>query len=480
MAEERQRKIAVIGTSGYDYSTPEVRVDCFTWDRISKVKNLADYDEVVIDLLSVENSEALDGDSIEGVLNVRSAYEVLSRPEGSIYVLGDPRYTVSVEAFMHRPVRAGQPFLSWTGMNFVWDDRPGDTVEREPEAEKEPIKTFVDSLTGWDYSLDRCEVAAGQFDGMFDLDVLAKQGLKLAAASRIFCTTRYGNPLIFSVRLSATDVKPPALGVPEIHRETLSGPIAFLPKLDTPEQEMVELVLRELCDVDVSAPEPAWVSGFVAPGQEEMERGIYELESRIDDLVDQRDRKIDELSELREPLKLLYESGIALEEAVWAVMEALGAEVERPEDRTKEDGWITVRTQEETLEGVLEIKGVGGKHFNLGGLRQLTDWIERGMTHHSRRYFGIFVGNSSIKDPPRSRIWPFNKNWVEQAQMRGYGAIRTEDLYLLYLLDRTGRLDDREDFWKTLFKAQGPLDVRPYWERLTEDEAQQLKEPLPE
>lgn len=314
MTEERQRKIAIIGTSGYDYNTPEVRVDCFTWNRVSKVKNLADYDEVVIDLLSVEDSDALD-DAIEGVLNVRSAYEVLSHPEGAIYVLGDPRHTVSVEAFMHKPVRAGQSFLSWTRMNFVWDDRPGETVERESGAETELIKTFVDDLKKWDYSLERCEAIDEQLGSMFDLDALAKQGLKLGAALKIFCTTRYGNPLIFSVRLSAKDDRPPAPGIPEIHRQTLSGPIVFLPKLDKSEQEMVELVLRELCGVDVSAPEPEWISGFVAPGQKEVECDIHELKNRINDLVDQRDRKIEKRSNLREPLRLLFESGLALEVA---------------------------------------------------------------------------------------------------------------------------------------------------------------------
>ncbi len=480
MAEERQRKIAVIGASGYEYASPEARVDCFAWDRLKKISNLADYDEVVINLLSVEDPESLDGDTLEEVLNVRSTYEVLGRSEGAIYILGDPRHTVSVEAFMHRPVRAGQPFLSWTGMDFAWDNRPGDTVEREPEADSGPIKVFADNLGRWDYSLDGCEVILEQFEGLFDLDVLRKQDLKLGVAVKVFCATRYGNPLIFSVRLSAADVQPAYPGNRTIHRETLSGPILFLPRLNLPEHETVELVLRDLCGVDVSAPEPEWVSEFVAPGQEEVDREIAELEGRIRELIDERDRKAEERDEVRKPLKLLCETGAALEEAVWSVLEYLGAEVERPEDRTKEDGWIAVRVGDESFEGVLEVKGVGAKHFNLGGLRQLTDWIERGMTLRNKRYHGIFVGNSAIEEPPRRRIWPFHKNWVDQAKMRGYAAIRTEDLYVLYLLDRTGRLPDREDFWRALFSTEGPFDVRPYRKRLTEEEAHQLNNLSPE
>jgi hypothetical protein len=57
--------------------------------------------------------------------------------------------------------------------------------------------------------------------------------------------------------------------------------------------------------------------------------------------------------------------------------------------------------------------------------------------------------------------------------MGGYAAIRTEDLYALYLLDRTGRLD-RNLFWRKLFTTTGPLDMNPYWKKLTNDEKDQL------
>ena len=78
MAETRPRKIAVIGATGYEYSSPEARVECFPWNRIRRIGNLADYDEVVIDLLDVEDAEELDGDALEEILNVRSTYEVLA------------------------------------------------------------------------------------------------------------------------------------------------------------------------------------------------------------------------------------------------------------------------------------------------------------------------------------------------------------------------------------------------------------------
>lgn len=248
-----------------------------------------------------------------------------------------------------------------------------------------------------------------------------------------------------------------------------------MPETEFSEEEALEFVLRDLCGADVSAPEPEWVAEYVPPGQEQVDREIDDLEDRIAGLIRDRECKVEERAEVRMPLKLLYETGPKLEEAARSVMESLGAEVERPgEERNKEDGWVTVRVGDEIFEGVLEVKGVKTKHFGFEGLRQLTDWIHRGISSRRKRYTGIFVGNNSRQDPPQRRILPFSKNWVEEAEMHGYAAVLTVDLYALYLLDQTGRLD-RDAFWRQLFSTKGPFDMRPYREKLTDEEKDQLE-----
>jgi len=289
-----------------------------------------------------------------------------------------------------------------------------------------------------------------------------------------FCWNRYGNALMFAVRHAYDEVS--NSGTPYEHRTTtaLSGPIIFLPKVNLSEEETLERLLRDLLGVEVSAPEPAWIAEFKALGQEEVDQDLAELEARIEELIGDHDRKVEERSQLREPLKLLYETDPPLEEAARSVMEALGAEVEWPgEESNRADGWVTVRVGDQTFEGVLEVKGVKTKHFDFEGLRQLTDWIHHGINSRRKKYTGIFVGNSSREDPPRRRIWPFNKNWVEQAEMHGYAAVLTGELYVLYLLDRTGRLN-RAEFWRQLFSTKGPFDMRPYHEALTGEEKEQF------
>lgn len=57
--------------------------------------------------------------------------------------------------------------------------------------------------------------------------------------------------------------------------------------------------------------------------------------------------------------------------------------------------------------------------------------------------------------------------------MRKYAAIRAEDLYVIYLLAQTDRLD-RDRFWRELFSTTGPFKMRPYWEQLSEEEKEEL------
>ena len=169
MTEERQFKIAIIGAAGPRYASPEVRVECFPWNRLKKLANLADYDIVILDLLSMTDQRLPDVETFESVINERSVLEVLVSknqvsPNGNIYVLGDPRFSITQEinfvpVLPSPPYRGAEvsegaevsnrqyeiPFLYWTNMEFEWDNRPGDTIERTWEASAGPFK-LLDEL----------------------------------------------------------------------------------------------------------------------------------------------------------------------------------------------------------------------------------------------------------------------------------------------------------------------------------------------
>lgn len=459
-------------------------VECFSWDRLKKLANLADYDAVILNLLSIKDPKTLDARAFANVLKVRTMLEILAANpnrglDGAIFVLGDPRFNICdarPDRTEESRKRSEVPFLDWTGLEFKWDGRPGTTVEREYEASDGAFKPFADKLEKWQYSLDECHVDdANELGQLLPMDDIRRDGYELTALVSDICASRYHTSIVFSVRIAAT--RPPRSRIRSDNQPDtlpLTGPIYFLPKGGFSEEEMLEYVLRDLCGVDISAPEPEWISGFVAPGQEEVDRELDELGDRIERLIAEHGDKTEERSEIRRPLKLLYETGMALEEAVCSILEELGAQVERPKERNKEDGWVSVQVGGKTLEGVLEIKGVDKQHFDTYGLKQLGEWIDRGIIFRKKKYTGIFVGNSSITDPPRTRIWPFHHNWITEAKLRGVAAVRSEDLYVAYLLDRGGRLD-RDEFWSKLFSSVGPFDMGPYRQVLTAEEVKQLE-----
>ena len=44
MAQDRQKKVALLGATGYQFGSSKARVECFNWERLKKAGNLADFD----------------------------------------------------------------------------------------------------------------------------------------------------------------------------------------------------------------------------------------------------------------------------------------------------------------------------------------------------------------------------------------------------------------------------------------------------
>lgn len=62
---------------------------------------------------------------------------------------------------------------------------------------------------------------------------------------------------------------------------------------------------------------------------------------------------------------------------------------------------------------------------------------------------------------------------VAPARTMRHAVIRSQDLYVVYLLASRDDLD-REEFWRGLFEAEGPFDMARYGAKLDEEEAEQL------
>ena len=353
----------------------------------------------------------------------------------------------------------------WTGIKFAWDSEPGDTVQFSDDYAHRSFERYVSKLKRWNYSLAKCQIDFDVLPQAFNVEFLKGKNLEIGLLKDFLCVNRYRHALAFSLHLQY--VKQEQYRDPEVL--VTHGPLILLPAISLNADETRQLILSDVCGVQASVPEPEWINQFVAPGQskidEEMKKIEAELQSVQKRLQDAKSRR----SKARECLKLLYEREFALEPAARDILRGLGAHVEDPSEPNKEDGWIVVRIGDKTYEGVLEIKSTRGDQFGEDGRKQLLDWIDRGRTLRGKKYKGIFIGSSAVDKPLKERPRAFSDSWTKAAALSGICALKTEDLYLIHLLNAKGVIDlDR--FWEQVFNTNGVLDMKCYWDMLAPKE----------
>jgi hypothetical protein len=455
---DRPNKIALIGAQGYEQQAPQ-RIDCFPWPKLSADLNLRDYDTVLLNLLSLSPHNNPDWDLFEHVVDFRIAVQFL-QSQGRIIILGDPRFSVPQKG----KKGVERSFLSWTGLKFHWDSQSGDTVILKGDYASRPYSGYLGNLRRWDYSLHGCELDLEQYGPAFDISRLQKADIRLVLRKRTLCENRYRNSLAFLVAVAIEEHQRGYDGT-DVRTLAESGPIIFLPRIDLDEDQSIITVLRDLCGVESQLPEPSWVSEMLAPGQRAIDTEILEIKTKVGSLQNELAQAEELRSGARACLKLLFERGLPLEKSVREVLRALGANVEDPPEVGKEDGWITVQVAGSTLEGVLEIKSTKNDQFGENGMRQLLDWVNRGIRLRQKGYKGIFIGNSAVTRPVNERPWPFSDSFKKSAEVGHLVALRSTDLFLLYFLDTQGRLN-REQFWQQLFDTDGLFDISSYMDLL--------------
>lgn len=266
------------------------------------------------------------------------------------------------------------------------------------------------------------------------------------------CSNRYDHPLAFCISHRIGD---------EYQVRIPYGRIYFLPEISLDEDETLLIGLRDFCDAASDLPEPEWVSGFNVPGQRPIDDRIAQIKAKLVEQQAALEKATTERAKARTCLKLLYEREYALEPVVRDILRQLGATVEEPTEKNKEDGWVTIQVAGRTYEGVLEIKSAKTDQFKEDGRRQVLEWIERGRTLRSKNYKGIFIGNSAVTKPLDDRPDAFSDSWKKAAKLGQICAMKSEDLYLIYLLHKQGKAH-LDDFWTKLFTTDGIFDIEPF------------------
>jgi len=453
-----KRKVLLLGATGYSRETSDLHLKCVDWKKFSKIPNIRDYDVVVINLLELdaELRGEVDWQSFTEFLSFSHARDILQNG-GKFIVIGDPRFNVE---FVDDGAKCELPFLYWTGFKFKWDNDSGDTIEFIDDYDHRAYSEYVKQFKKWPYSLERCSIDEDVIEQNFNTRYLHSEGIEPDIHIDNICWNRYRNHLVFSTRLFFQKGRETILSL---------GSIIFLPKIEKNVDETLLIILRDLCSIESELPEPEWLAEYRAPGQDKVDSEIAEVRNDISKLFETLEKANARKGKLRECLKLLYEREFALEPVVGNILRLFGAHVEDPEEKNKEDGWVTIKIDDQTYEAVMEIKSTKSNQFGEGGRKQLLDWIDRGRTMREKEYKGIFIGNSAVDKPLKERPWAFSDSWAKAAELSGICAIKTEDLYFIYLLN-SRNLIDLNQFWKDLFSTKGIFDMKNYLEAFSEKE----------
>ncbi|MBI4548041.1 MAG: hypothetical protein HY707_08680 [Ignavibacteriae bacterium] len=447
-------KIVLVGAAGFDSRDSDKSVQCIEWDRLKNLGNIRDFDIVILNLL--EGVPKTDWNLFHQKLNPSTMREILMNG-GRIYVLGDPRFEVP------SPKEGNFPFLTWTAMMFHWDDDAGDTKWINPYYQYRGYEDYLSKLSKWKYSLRAVEINKPVIWTLFNPDQFKKNQLYLDVEVEELAKNRYGCHLAsiqhLVVRRRGDYGRSDKIALD-------FGPVILLPPTDRSANDEIMIVLRDLCGVEGQSPEPKWIEDFKVPGQRTLDEEITKVNAAIESQLSQLEAIQKEREKARECLRLLYERGKPLEEAVRNVLRSLGGKVEDPDDPGKEDGWITVQIGEVVYEGVLEIKSTTTEQFGEDGIRQLLDWVGRGISKRQKKYKGLFIGSNMTNKPLKERPWAFSDSWRKSIELHGFVAMKTEDLYGAYLLNSNGKLTI-EEFWNKVFTTNGVLDTKFLQEKLS-------------
>ena len=468
----RQRKIMLIGATGYNQSDDEIRIECFEWREIKKIKNIKDYDVLILDLLKLDTEEArkkIKWKHFMSILNFEITRDIILN-NGMIIVIGDPRFTIIDETTRKdggsKQIIASNivNFLDWSGLVFYWDNRSGTTTIIKCDYEHKEFQEYLKYLKDWKYSLSTVEISKEIKESFNNIEYNKKNNFEISIKKNKLCQNRYNNSLAFELRYQMLkNIRT----YYDVRKELMHsyGPIIFLPKISLDKDETLLLVLKDIFGIEMKLPEPEWLEQYPAPGQAEIDTKIKEIETKSKKLLNQLEEEKLKRENVRRCLKLLYDTKHSLEPIVREMLQVLGAQLEEPKENNKEDGWVKVNIEGKIYEGVLEIKSTKSEQFGEEGIKQLLNWINRGIRLRKKKYKGIFIGNNAINISPDKRANAFSDGWVKSAELSEICALKSEELYYIYLINSKTNIN-LNLFWEELFNTNGIFNMKSFLNKI--------------
>jgi hypothetical protein len=208
------------------------------------------------------------------------------------------------------------------------------------------------------------------------------------------------------------------------------GKIVFIPPNDSaaPEKEAGVLIdcITTSSDVGYESPPPPWISKYTLAGESKYNGRIDDLDQKIRELTEEKNRLKREQDRIARFKGLLYEKGKkGLEPLVREAFKLIGFGVlERDQYQEPYDLYI----KEKDLVLVGEIGATDNSQIDVIKYRQLFSYVEdefeKGTTCK-----GILVANAFIETDPQERQVQFTEHVIEACKRQRYCMITTQTLF---------------------------------------------------
>ncbi len=432
--EQTNRRILILGSARHTRL-----VKAYEWDSLPPKLNVSDYDTVILNLEPFQNREYANGINVDLIPVWSQFARLIFSRESEIVAIGSPEFALGANPYL--------PPTWWLPVELTFVHETGQEI-REVEAE---FSFYFDLVRSWSFYLEGVRPKGSDFTKAY-VATGAPGADSIRQSVSALAGTRFQRAIGFKISFVALDTR----NSPFDSQVGESGDVFWLPApTETSTVDGIDVILREKYGLRFEKTPPKWIGAFQLPAQLPLQEAVQEKESAIADLRKQLEADRLALAQTSRFLQLLYEQGEdVLEPVVRDALRGLGANVEDPGQKGREDGRLVDHLGRR---GMLEVKGRSGS-LRLSDVRELDNWVREAIANEKWQGKGLLIVNLQCDEDPRKRKDCIPPNCVEAARTFDIAIITTAQLFHALVLNQKGALD-REAFWNRLFSAGGLSDL---------------------
>jgi hypothetical protein len=438
--EYKEKRILVLG------SAPHTRhIEAYTWDKLPKILNVADYDVVILNLIPLLYQNFTNSIDIKTLPNWRQFARFVFSQESELIIIGNPDFWFKGSNNTgHNPSTWLPPLLPQLSVQI---GKSICNIESD-------FSYYFKYVRQWFFHTNNGHSKINDYLLREYLSFIHPQAENIEMKYfHSLAETRFQQAIAFKIKFQAMRV------IRNYPQEVLiSGDVICLPApTEITEKEAIDLILQERYGLQLESTPPDWVEGYKLPKQLKVETEIDMLKNEIQKLEKQLREATFQLKEESHFCKLLYEQGVeGLETIVRDSLRVLGAMVDDPiVGKNREDGLLK---DSKGRKAILEIKG-RTKSIALADLRQLDQWVRDALFgEDSENVKGILIGNAYCGTPLDQRKESFPNNCIIMAQNNQYCLLTTLQIYHAICLKQQGLFNETE-FWDLIFSTDGACSL---------------------